>query len=497
MADCIRHQNMVIYATNGYTAEVVEKMVYIKKMLPHHTISHKLSNLPTPQLGERATVAILVGITAPVLAMGVALGIEVSGWTVMKQRMQRAADIAATAAAESFMTGASAQKAATYGAYIAEMNNVAGAGARTWSGSATAGTLSDNNISIAVATGAGIINPSDTTFAVTVQTPAPTAFVGFAFPGGITKTITTSAIAEIAISAGTGGQPCLLTLQDYGGGTTTGYGLQISGASEISSEGCTIRSDDGILISGSAEIDAGYVFSSGTLEASGEPSISANGIYASAKSIPNYLSIPITVESVPQIPDPYATSSVMQAGFASAAACSGGTAFSPAPWPAPTSQTISPGCYSSISVGGDFDVEMNPGVYYVYGNITVGGSGELHGSGVTIFSNGNLSVSGASPVSIKAPKTGTSAGIAYASNGTAASSISGSGKFSFTGLLYYPNGALNVSGASTSGSDDGCGEMIVKSASFSGSTSLSAECESYGLQPFSAMPGTSSAKLVQ
>ncbi len=488
---------MVNYATNRYTAKVVEQMVHIIKMLPPGTISHKLSHRPVPPLGDRATVAILVGITAPVLAMGVALGIEVSGWTVMKQRMQRAADTAATAAAESFITGASVQNSATYGAYVAEMNNVAGASAKAWSGSTTAGTLSDNNISVVVATGAGIINPTDTTFAVTVQTPASTAFVGFAFPGGITKTITTTAIAEVATSAGTGGQPCLLTLQDYGGGTTTGYGIQVSGASEISSEGCTVRSDDGIEISGSAEIDAGYVFSSGTLDVTGSPSISAQGIYATAKSIPSYLSIPVTVESVPQIPDPYATSSVMQAGFASAAACSGGTAFSPAPWPAPTSQTISPGCYSSISVGGDFEVKMNPGVYYVYGNITVGGSGELSGSGVTIFSNGSLAISGASPVSIKAPQTGTSSGIAYASNGTAASSISGSGTFSFTGLFYYPNGAVNVSGASTSGSDDGCGEMIVKSATFSGSTSLAAECDSYGLLPFSAMPGTSSAKLVQ
>ncbi len=490
---------MVVYVTNRDTAKVVEKMVCIKKILPHEALSRELSSLRTPRLGERATVAILVGITAPVVAMAVALGIEVSGWTVMKQRMQRAADIAATAAAESFLNGASAQKAALYGAYIAEMNNVPGATSRTWSASATGGTLSDNDISIVVATGAGIINPSDTTFAVTVQTPAPTAFVGFAFPGGITKTITSSAIAEIATSAGTGGQPCLLTLQDYGGGTTTGYGITVSGASEISAESCTIRSDDGISVDGSAEINAGYVFASGTISASGAPSIEASGIYAS-----NYsgngspqISPKVTIEPVPQITDPYATSSVMQAGFASAAACSGGTAYSPAGWPAPTSQTISPGCYSSISIGANFQITMKPGVYYVDGAISVGGSGGLEGSGVTIFSNGTLAISGASEVSLKAPKTGTTSGIAYASNATAAASLSGSGEFSFTGLFYYPNGAVNVSGASTSGSDDGCGEMIVKSASFSGSTSLSAECDSYGLLPFSAMPGKSSATLVQ
>lgn len=512
---------MVFYATNGYTAKVVEKMAHIKRTLPHSAISREPSSRFTPRIGERATVAILVGMTAPVLAMGVALGIEVSGWTVIKQRMQRAADIAATAAAESFLNGASAQQAATYGAYIAEMNNVAGASSRAWSGSQTTGTLSDNNISIAVATGVGIINPADTTFAVTVQSPAPTAFGAFAFPGGITKTITTSAIAEIATAAGTGGQPCLLTLQDYGGGTTTGYGIQVSGASQISAESCTIRSDDGISVSGSAEIEAGYVFSSGTIQASGEPSIDATGIYASATSIPSYLPISITVESVPQLRDPYATSAVMQAGIAKAATCSGGTAFTPAGWPAPTSQTISPGCYSSISVGGVFVVTMQPGVYYVSGDINVSASGQLLGSGVTIFSNGRLMISGASPVTLKAPLGPPSvnwptAGIVYASNYTdvpplagqtnpcsttpsITTSVCGSGTFSFTGLFYYPNGAVNISGASTYGQDDGCSEMIVKSINFSGSTSLAANnChDSYGLLPFSAMPGTSSTTLVQ
>ncbi len=490
---------MVFYVTNIDAAKVVEKMVYIKKM-PSRQIntSRKWGRSVGPALGERATVAILVGITAPALAMAVALGIEVSGWTVMKQRLQRAADAAATAAAESFLTGASAQNAATYGAYLAELNNIKGATARSWTGSATAGTLSDNDISVVVATGSGIISPADTTFAVTVQSPAPTAFVGFAFPGGITKTITTTAIAEIATAAGTGGQPCLLTLQDYGGGTTTGYGIQISGAANISAEGCTVRSDDGISITGSAEIEAGYVFASGTINASGTPTIAASGIYAPNAILPSYpIGVSVTKEAVPQIADPYATSAVVQAGIAKAAACSGGTAYSPAGWPAPTSQTISPGCYSSISIGGVFQITMNPGIYYVSGDISVGNSGELQGSGVTIFSNGRLMISGASPISLKAPSTGTWAGILYASNATTASSISGSGTFSFTGLFYYPNGAINVTGASTSGSDDGCGEMIVKTATFSGSTSLAAQCDSYGLLPFSAMPGKSSASLVQ
>lgn len=468
---------MIYSETNGYIAKVAEKMLLIKRMSFRQGASRLFPPARRVGLGDRATVAILVGITAPVLAMSIALGIEVSGWTVMKQRLQRAADAAATAAAESYITGASAQKAAMYGAYVAEMNNVTGAPARTWAGTTAAGTLNDNNISIVVATGSGVINPADTTFAVTVQSPAPTAFVSFAFPSGITKTITTSATAEIAVGAGSGGKPCLLTLQDYDSGTTVGYGIAISGAATLTGEGCTIRSDDGISLSGSTRINAGYVYASGAIAISGTSKITATATAALQQ----------------QIPDPYASSSVVQTGIASAGTCSGGIAINQTQ----KSQSINPGCYKSIYVAGVGEVMMNPGVYYVTGNVTVTASGELSGSGVTIFSNGSMTISGASPVSLKAPKTGTTSGILFASNSTQTSSVSGSGTFEFTGLFYYPKGPVSISGASTVGSDDGCGEMIVNHIKFTGSTSLSADCDAYGLASFTALPGTSTASLVQ
>ncbi|HBK06075.1 MAG TPA: hypothetical protein DDZ81_09440 [Acetobacteraceae bacterium] len=452
-------------------------MVHINKMSLRRDISPLLGQPFRRGLGERATVAILVGITAPVLAMSIALGIEVSGWTVMKQRLQRAADSAAIAAAESYMTGASAQTAATYGAYLAELNKVTGAPTRTWVGNSTAGTLSDNNISVVVASGSGFINPADTTFSVTVQSPAPTMFVGFAFPNGITKTISTTATAEIAAGTGTGGQPCLLTLQDYNSGTTVGYGISVSGAAVLNANGCTVRSDDGISLSGSTQIKAAAVYASGAIAISGTSSIQAANYAASE----------------PQIADPYASSSTVQNGITSAGTCSGGTAYNQTQ----ISQTISPGCYKSIYIAGVGNVTMSPGVYYVTGNITVTSSGRLSGSGVTIFSNGTLTISGASPVTLTAPTTGTTAGIVYASNNTGTTSFTASGAIAFTGLLYYPKGAVTVSGASTNGTANGCGEMIVKNIAFSGSASLSGNCSSYGLLSYSALPSSSTAALVQ
>jgi Flp pilus assembly protein TadG len=468
---------MIYYATNGNAAQVAERMVIINKTLLDPKMRALFRSKLRNGLGQRATVAILVGMTAPVLAMSIALGIEVSGWSVMKQRLQRAADTAAIAAAESYMTGASAQTAATYGAYLAELNNVAGASTRSWTGSSTAGTLSDNNISVVVASGSGVINPTDTTFAVTVQSPAPTMFVRFAFPSGITKTIATSATAEIAAGAGTGGQPCLLTLQDYNGGTTVGYGVQVSGAATVNGSSCTIRSDDGISLTGSASIKAASVYTSGAISEAGASSITATTI----------------ASSQPQIPDPYASSTTVQNGITNAGTCSGGTAYSQTQ----VAATISPGCYSSIYIAGVGNVTMNPGVYYVTGNITVTASGQLSGTGVTIFSNGTFTISGASPVTLTPPTSGATSGILYASNSTSATTFTASGAISFTGLFYYPKGAVTVSGASTNGTANGCGEMIVKSITFSGSASLAANCGTYGLLSFSALPGASTAALVQ
>src|SRR3978361_2398267 len=89
-------------------------------------------HLLRPALGQRATVAIIVGVCAPMLTIAMALGIEVTNWSVTKQRLQRTADAAALAAVESYLVNGNAQTSATYGAYVAELNGAAGSATRTW-----------------------------------------------------------------------------------------------------------------------------------------------------------------------------------------------------------------------------------------------------------------------------------------------------------------------------------------------------------------------------
>jgi hypothetical protein len=294
-------------------------------------------------------------------------------------------------------------------------------------------------------------------------------------PGGATKTITTTATAEISTAAGTGGQPCLLTLEGYSSGSTLGYGVTVTGSGALTANGCTIRSDDGIQTSGNGTIVTNSVYASGGISQG-----KTNSIISS-----------FSASGQPRIVDPYANASAVQNGIAAAGTCTGSIAANLS-----GSQAISPGCYSGISISNGSKITMNAGTYYIRGDISITG-GSLSGSGVTIFSNGVFTTSGGSSVALSPPTIGQTAGIIYASSSTSQSSFSGNGTTNFTGLFYYPNGPVVVGGTSSSGTTNGCGEMIAYSVVFAGTASLAANCSPYGLLTFSSLPGASVASLVQ
>ena len=154
---------------------------------------HAPRNRPKRQLlGNRAVVAVLVGLSAPVLVMALALGIELSSWTVTKLKLQRTADAAALAASLAYNRGSTAQAAANYGAYVAEINGALGAKTRTWA--TYTKTLSDNMIIIQMTS--GVVNSNDVAFVATIQTAVPLLFASIVLPAK-TETITAAATAGL------------------------------------------------------------------------------------------------------------------------------------------------------------------------------------------------------------------------------------------------------------------------------------------------------------
>lgn len=120
--------------------------------------------------------------------------------------------------------------------------------------------------------------------------------------------------------------------------------------------------------------------------------------------------------------------------------------------------TLSPGTYcGGITLNGAGNVTVSSGQYILTGStgLSVVGAVNISQSGttgVTIYNTGTgaISFAGASNVSLTAPTTGTYAGILFYQDpsDTAAATVTGASNANYVGALYFPDAALNYSGAS-------------------------------------------------
>ena len=469
---------MIYKATNRNAVKIAGRMRYIKKQILGQEILGSRRRPRKLSLGKRGSIAVLVALTAPVLCMAIALGVEVSGWSAVQQSQQRSADMAAIAGAQTYNSGSTAQVAATEAAYVAEINGGLGAAGptaltctpgatKTWC--ATTNTLSDNLVSVAMT--AGVKNASSNAFKATIQTTVPLFFSAIALKG-TGKTLKATAIAEIT-KVQNFDQPCLLTLGGDATGVVTAPDVILSGNANVTANNCTIRSDGKINLSGNAQINTLALYASGTISTSSNTTVTGTQYINQA-----------------QISDPFATWSPVQTALTNAS-CSGGISIN-----ATVNTILSPGCYAAITASSNAQITLNPGVYYVNGSINLSGNSSLTGSGVAIASTGTLSQSGNVMVSLTAPTSGTAAGIVYASTSTNSSHFSGNAASAFSGLIYYPNGLLTFSGNATDGST-GCAEVVASAVTLSGNANLAANCSSYGLPTYGSLPPKTSISLVQ
>jgi hypothetical protein len=121
--------------------------------------------------------------------------------------------------------------------------------------------------------------------------------------------------------------------------------------------------------------------------------------------------------------------------------------------------TLSPGVYQGgITITGQANVVMEPGIYYIEGGgFTFGGQGNLFGEGVMIYNaptsnseNQGISISGAAggSVTLSPPIGGTYHGITLFQDRTSTidMNIEGNGNFDITGVFYAANALLKVKG---------------------------------------------------
>jgi hypothetical protein len=408
---------------------------------------------------RRASVALLVGMTAPVLVMALGLGVEVSRWSTAKVELQSIADGAAYAGAMNYMASGAAHTAALAAANLAWINGIPGTSTPTWT--AATGTLVDNRITVTVATG-----PTEVT--VTVRQALP-LYLAAIFTTATSQTISATAVVQLTTTTSGSGPPaCVVALQGLSNGVTTTNDIPLSNGTTVTTSNCATRSDASISITGGATVN-------GNVYAGGQISISNGGSIAKGDT---------GTANAGQIPDPFASDTAVQNALTSAASATGSAVNCTT---GGVNCTISPGSYTGITVSNGDTLTLNPGLYTVNGAVNFAGGGlKVNPGGVTIVSTGavtianGVSVTGFSAATNSSATNGAIAGVllATSASGSSAVQFAGGTNFAFTGLIYVPNGTFNVSNGVANNSS-GCAEVVAADVTLAGGSTFASNCSSY------------------
>jgi Flp pilus assembly protein TadG len=419
------------------------------------------------QHDRRGAVALLVGLVAPVLAMALGLGIEVSRWSVAKLELQRIADAAALAGAFDYQHQATKvpKTAAMAAANFAWYNGVTGIATPTWT--AATNLLTDNQITVQII--AGLRTASDTAMQVTVSRLVPLYLAGI-FTSVGTQTVTATAVAELVTATG-GALACVLALQGDATGITTTQDIILKDGVQVNTNGCALRSDAAVNLTGGATV-VGDVIAAGQVSVSNGASITSP-----------YVATP----NAGQIPDPFASDTTLQNALNAAAAASGSAENCSS---GGGHCTISPGNFTGIAVSNGATLTLTPGLYTVNGPVDfAGGTVNVQAGGVSIVTSGQVTISNGVTVNGFLAATPGSAGAAAGAipgvllatsatnpSGSYAAIFAGGASFAFAGVMYVPNGTVSISnGVSTT--TPGCAEVVAGDVNMAGgATFASSSC---------------------
>ncbi len=144
---------------------------------------------------------------------------------------------------------------------------------------------------------------------------------------------------------------------------------------------------------------------------------------------------------------------------------------------------------NGMNASGSGTITFNPGIYiFDRGTVNISGSFTIKATGgVTLIftsstgsSYATFRLDGSSNVTLNAPTTGPTSGVALwiDKNSTSSLVIDGSQILKYTGAIYAPNAATTLTGSSTST----CTQMIVKTLLLDGSQALKHDCSGYAVR---------------
>ena len=397
---------------------------------------------------DSGSYAVVVALAMPALIGAAGLGTEATWWLYKHKNIQSAADSGAVSAATAGNN------------VVVEANSVV----------ASYGYPNGADVSVTVnqPPASGNFTSSAQAVEVIVTQSQPRLLSALFGRGAVPITARSVALAN----AGTG---CVLALDP-----TASPAITVKGSAQLNLINCNLYANSNagtaLNVSGSATISANVVGVTGGI--SGASSITApNGIRTGIRALP----------------DPYANVTPTMPSYCDVSSKQNvkGTT------------TLNPGVYcGDITVNAGATLTLNPGVYYFNGaNLSVAGNATISGSGVTLVFTGSgtnwgsASIGSNANVSLVAPSTGPTAGIAIYGDrkmpaGTAFS-LTGGGTQKLGGAIYLPSGALSFSGGN--GTSTACTQIIVDTLTVTGNSNVQVNCSAFGGNGI----GTVTAQLVE
>jgi Flp pilus assembly protein TadG len=396
--------------------------------------------------GDRSgAMAVTLGLLMTSFAGLIALSVDVSDWYGTKSAMQSAADAAALGGAYALYNGGTNDQATNAATTDAQLN-LGGFG----KGAA---------VNVAIDSGTQTVTATLTKHADVMLSGL---FLGTA------PLITASAKAGLA--AGNSGTPMCLLITSPSAPAT----LKLSGSSSIQGSGCRIvvnsTSSSAVSLDGSTRINSKSICGPGGAVISGSPVMNPAMSNCAPVSDP-LASWPVPSAANPTNPCNYTNFQTYGNNYYKYTQPNGQTysnnngAANGQIYYSNGALYLSPGVYcGGISFGAYTNVVFLPGIYVLRnGGLNTAGNTTATGTGVSFYltgvgtamqlQNDYIDLSAQTTLTITAPTTGPMAGIAIyqdhtAATGTLTNTLSGNSTVNLTGVLYFGNQNVVVSGSS-------------------------------------------------
>jgi hypothetical protein len=396
---------------------------------------------------ERASTAIAVALTMPLVMAGAAFGVETSYWYYRDMQLQAAADAAAYAGALEKRAGSSKTKATEAAKAVAITNGF----------QETMGTVELHSPPLS-----GANAGNNKSVEVRILENAPRFFSSLFIETPVV--IGGRAVAQYEDA----GSACILALH-----TSISKAALFSGSSISKFLGCSVMANslagNAVTVQGTGKLQTSCIYSVGGVSLTDGGTILDDCKTAQV--------------GVSPVGDPYAeveppeTSETCQSSSGS---------------------TLQPGTYcGGLTLSGT--KTLDPGVYVISGgDFKVNANANISGTGVMIYltDGARVSMNGNSTTKLSAATTGPYSGLLFfgdrTDTGSTKNNFNGTADSELTGAIYFASQTIQFNG-NFSGID-GCTQVVGLTVEWTGNATVSKDCTAHGMK---AIPAAQLVKLVE